>query len=120
MRFLPSALLLATPALAATCESLAGAKLANASIQSAQTVAAGDFTPPQAPPLGAPPADYKKLPAFCRVQGVLEPSSDSHIEFEVWLPASGWNGRYVGLGNGGFAGATDYAGLASGAGLCRL
>jgi len=112
MRFLPSALLLATPALAATCESLAGAKLANASIQSAQTVAAGDFTPPQAPPLGAPPADYKKLPAFCRVQGVLEPSSDSHIEFEVWLPASGWNGRYVGLGNGGFAGATDYAGLA--------
>jgi Tannase and feruloyl esterase len=112
MRVLLFALLLATPGLAATCESLAAAKLANATIQSAQMVAAGEFSPPQAPLAGGAPANYKALPAFCRVQGVLEPSSDSHIEFEVWLPASGWNGRYEGLGNGGFAGAIDYAGLA--------
>ena len=38
------------------------------------------------------------------MQGVIQPSIDSHIEFEVWLPASGWNGKYLGVGNGGFAG----------------
>src|SRR5262249_5840101 len=46
---------------------------------------------------------------FCRVQGVMQPSRDSHIEFEVWLPASGWNGKYLGAGNGGFAGSISYA-----------
>ena len=86
--------------------------LANTNIQSAQIVAAGAFAPPQAELPRAAPVNYKGLPAFCRVQGVLQPSNDSHIEFEVWLPASGWNGRYEGLGNGGFAGAIDYAGLA--------
>lgn len=25
---------------------------------------------------------------FCRVQGVAQPSSDSEIKFEVWLPAT--------------------------------
>jgi feruloyl esterase len=113
MRILLSALLIAAPALASPCESLTGVKLAGASIQSAQTVAAGAFVPPAAEPPGPAPVNYKTLPAFCRVQGVLQPSGDSHIEFEVWLPASGWNGRYEGLGNGGFAGAIDYSGLAT-------
>jgi tannase/feruloyl esterase len=44
------------------------------------------------------------VPEFCRVQGEAQPTADSHIGFEVWLPASGWNGRYYQLGNGGFAG----------------
>jgi hypothetical protein len=50
------------------------------------------------------------LPAFCRVQGVIAPTQDSHIEFEVWLPATGWNGKYQGIGNGAFAGAIEYGG----------
>jgi len=75
-------------------------------------VAAGAFQPSAAPQIGQATIDYKKLPGFCRVQGVMQPSADSHIEFEVWLPASGWNGRYEGLGNGGFAGAIDFGGLA--------
>jgi feruloyl esterase len=50
------------------------------------------------------------LPAFCRVQGVITPAKDSHIEFEVWLPSAGWNGTYQGVGNGAFAGAIEYAG----------
>ena len=112
MRILLSAMLIAASGLAATCESLTGVKLAGANIQSARTVAAGTFAPPRAEVPVAAPVNYKALPAFCRVQGVLQPSSDSHIEFEVWLPASGWNGRYEGLGNGGFAGAIDYPGLA--------
>jgi Tannase and feruloyl esterase len=62
------------------------------------------------------PADLKSfesLPAFCRFQGVIQPSSDSHIEFEVWLPMSGWNGKYLGVGNGGFAGSIRYLDLAT-------
>jgi feruloyl esterase len=54
-------------------------------------------------------APFKSLPAFCRVQGVIQPSIDSHIEFEVWLPVSGWNRDYIGVGNGGLAGSIDYA-----------
>jgi len=65
-----------------------------------------------APPAGSP-EPFKGLPAFCRVQGVIAPSADSHIEFEVWLPASGWNGKYLGVGNGGFAGSINYTGLAA-------
>ncbi len=48
------------------------------------------------------------MPEICRVQGVLTPSPDSHVEFEVWLPTAGWNGRYLGTGNGGYAGAINY------------
>ena len=91
------------PVAAATCESLSQLSLPAAAITSAQSVPAGSFTPPNAKPI-------ENLPAFCRVTGVLKPSADSHIEFEVWLPASGWNGKLQGVGNGGFAGSIDYGG----------
>jgi feruloyl esterase len=43
------------------------------------------------------------------VQGVIKPSADSEIKFEVWLPpAASWNGKYEGIGNGGFAGSLIY------------
>lgn len=71
-------------------------------------VAAGAFVPPAGPKA----AIFKNMPEICRVQGVLTPSADSHIEFEVWLPAAGWNGKYLGIGNGGFAGSIGYVGLA--------
>lgn len=100
------AMLIAGPAAAATCKSLAGLKLPNTSITAAQAVEASAFTPPGA----APAATALALRAFCRVQGLIQPSSDSHIEFEVWLPASGWNGKYLGVGNGGFAGSINYTG----------
>jgi feruloyl esterase len=97
---------------AATCESLAQIHLANTAVTSARTVAAGSFTPPKAE--GAPPGGptYKTLPAFCQVTGVIKPTSDSDIRFEVWMPATGWNGRFQGIGNGGFAGSINYSGLA--------
>src|SRR5262249_3716623 len=69
-----------------------------------KTIAAGAFTSPE----GRGNAAFRDLPAFCRVQAVSQPSSDSHIEFEVWLPVSGWNGKYFGIGNGGFAGSIQY------------
>ena len=110
MKVILCGVLLTVPMIAATCQDLAALKLAHTSIAKAQTVAAGAFDPPAAEPSPAA-LDYKKLPAFCRVQGVIEPSSDSHIEFETWLPVAGWNGRYEGLGNGGFAGSIDFRGL---------
>jgi Tannase and feruloyl esterase len=113
-RVLLSIALLAVPLAAATCDSLTGLKLGDATITSAKTVAAGAFTLPTDPP--PPPAlvsSFKKLPDFCRVEGVIQPSNDSHIEFEVWLPAFRWNGKFHGEGNGGFAGSINYAGLAA-------
>jgi Tannase and feruloyl esterase len=112
-RALLSIMLLAAPLAAATCDSLATLQLPNTTITSAKTIGAGSFTmPPGVPasPLGS--ASFKKLPDFCRVEAVLQPSSDSHIEFEVWMPAFAWKGRFQGVGNGGFAGSINYAGLA--------
>jgi hypothetical protein len=51
------------------------------------------------------------LPAFCRVAGTLHPTADSAIGFEVWMPENDWNGRFLGVGNGGFAGSIGYQAL---------
>lgn len=101
-------------ALAATCDSIAGLYLPDTKISSAQVVAAGDFAPPGREANPADAAEYKKLPAFCRVAGAIRPSGDSNIEFEVWMPMSGWNGRYLGVGNGGFAGSINYTARGTG------
>jgi hypothetical protein len=45
------------------------------------------------------------IPAHCDVKATARPTSDSQIGFEVWLPASGWNGKYEQVGNGGWAGS---------------
>ena len=104
--------LFVSPAYAApqSCEQLARLALPHASITSAQTIAAGAFTPPAnaTPWLVGDPAFYKRLPAFCRVSAVSKPSPDSEIKIEVWMPASGWNGKFRGQGNGGFAGEIDW------------
>jgi hypothetical protein len=55
---------------------------------------------------------FTKLPAFCRVVALSNPTADSNIRIEVWLPLAGWNGKFMGLGNGGFAGSIEYEGLA--------
>ncbi|HEY7303035.1 MAG TPA: tannase/feruloyl esterase family alpha/beta hydrolase [Bryobacteraceae bacterium] len=95
------AALIALPAGAADCKSLSGLALPNTQVTVAEAVPAGNFTPPYGKPLD-------KLPAFCRVAGISKPTSDSAIHFEVWMPESGWNGKYLGVGNGGFAGSIDF------------
>ena len=40
---------------------------------------------------------------YCRVIGASHPTPDSDIRFEVVIPEK-WNGRYLQVGNGGFAG----------------
>src|SRR5688572_12664600 len=95
---------LSTYAAAATCESLKSVSIANVTVTSAETVAAGPFTPPAAGG-GAPAPAAQPIPAHCRVKLVLKPSSDSHINAELWLPATDWNGKFLAVGNGGFGGA---------------
>jgi Tannase and feruloyl esterase len=92
-----------------SCEGLTNLALTNATISSATNVAAGSFKPPAAPGQAAP---NKELPAFCRVVGVAKPTSDSDIRFEVWLPATGWNGKFEQVGNGGFAGSIPLSSMA--------
>src|SRR5580658_7103829 len=48
------------------------------------------------------------VPAYCRVLMVLTPSTDSHIEAAVFLPAENWNGKLQVVGNGGWAGTVSY------------
>jgi feruloyl esterase len=43
----------------------------------------------------------------------LKPSSDSHIEMEVWMPAENWNGKFQAVGNGGWAGTISYPAMAT-------
>jgi len=127
MRILLSGLcfLLATPAYgqspntAALCEQLSSVKLPNTTITFAHIVDAGTFTPPS--PIGAartPPDSamqaFRGLPAFCRVAATLKPSAESDIKIEVWLPASGWNGKFQATGNGGWSGNIDRNALAAG------
>lgn len=107
--------LVAAPTGGSTCENLSKLSLPNVTINSAQTVAAGAFTPPPAPgPFGPNPALLKSLPEFCRVMATLSPSSDSDIKIEVWLPTSGWNNDFQAIGNGGWNGTMGYAALAEG------
>jgi hypothetical protein len=99
----------ATPAFgaAADCAGLQRKAPPDATITSAISQPAGSFVIPAE--LG--PAQTVQLPSMCRIQGVLGPTADSRIAFEVWLPADGWNGRFLGVGNGGFAGSIGYASL---------
>jgi tannase/feruloyl esterase len=90
-------------ALAASCESLRTLTLPHTTIATATLVPAGPF---QAPGTPAPPA--ATLPAHCRVAATLTPSSDSHIEMEVWMPTENWNGKFQAVGNGGWAGVITY------------
>ena len=83
-------------AAAATCESLASVTLRNATITEAQVVPAGE------------------LPAYCRVAATLKPSPESDIKIELWMPAAGWNGKFLAVGNGGWNGAIDRNALAAG------
>jgi feruloyl esterase len=103
----------AAPAFAATCDSLAALTLKDTTITTAQLVPAGQFSPPgQQQAAGRGANAYKDLPDFCRVAATIKPTSDSDIKVEVWLPASGWNGKFQAVGNGGWAGVISYSAMA--------
>jgi Tannase and feruloyl esterase len=90
---------------AGNCDSLKNLKLPDTTITMAEK-ASGDL---DGPGIEKPLHD---LPPFCRVAGFLRPTTDSEIRFEVWLPEKDWNNRFLGVGNGGFAGSIGYTQLA--------
>ena len=97
----------ASPALhAQSCENLLKLASPQVSISLAQVTPSGTFTIPDST------TDFSKLPAFCRVAAKLKPTSDSEIGMEVWLPLTGWNGKYLAVGSGGWGGSIDYGELA--------
>ena len=106
-------LVTAIPAAAAPCESLSTLKLPDTTITMAQSVAAGAFSTGAAGGRGGGNA-YANLPPFCRVALTIKPSSDSDIKVEVWMPMTGWNGKFQGVGNGAWNGAVQTAALATG------
>ena len=101
-----------TEASAASCESLRSLALENSTITLAESVGAGEFVWPGNGGNERQRALMKQLPPFCRVAATLKPSSDSDIKIEVWMPTSGWNGKFMGVGNGGFNGAIQYNAMA--------
>lgn len=78
---------------AADCGALAGLKIESTNLLSSTDVpAAGD------------------QPAYCRVLGYARPA----INFELRLPASEWNGKFVAIGCGGFCGSIAADGIGYG------
>jgi Tannase and feruloyl esterase len=93
-----------TPSASTECAALAGRTFENGTtITAATLVTSGTLTVSET-------VTVKNMPAFCRVQGVSKPSSDSNIYFEVWLPdRANWNGKFLSTGEGGFAGTPNYS-----------
>jgi hypothetical protein len=84
----------------AACEELANFPLTDGKITAVATVAEHG-----AVPLAQFHASLIAPADFCRVSVTLTPSSDSEILAEVWLPdPAKWNGKFLGIGNGGFGG----------------
>src|SRR3954447_23669090 len=89
------------------CESLKSMPLPHAEITSAAEYPAGSVT------LGSANATSVQLPSRCVVKAVARPTSDSEIGIEIWLPVSTWNGKYMQVGNGGWAGSIPASLLAT-------
>jgi feruloyl esterase len=100
--------LLSAVAQQAPCESLKSLSIPQVTITTAEFIPAG----PQKTGRGT--QGGTQLPAHCRVAATLTPSADSHIEMELWMPAENWNGKFLALGNGGWAGNIETAAVAAG------
>lgn len=107
-----SLLALASSAHAGTptsCESLKNFKYADTTINSAQSQPGGAYVGSDAWHLV-----FTNLPPYCEVQATIAPTPDSSIGVRVWLPTARYNGRYLGTGNGGYAGGYFVSVLADG------
>ena len=87
-----------------TCDRIASLALPDTTITATETISGPSFTPPGE----RGNATLKDLPAFCRVAATSKPA----VRFEVWLPVSGWNGKFQGVGNGANAGTISYDAMA--------
>jgi feruloyl esterase len=103
--------LAAAPAFAASsassCASLNTLTVPGVTSIHAEEVTSGKFQPPTG-------SAFTELPNFCRVLAVASPAKGSRIIIEMWIPSSGWNGKFLGTGNGGGGGKIYYPPLRSG------
>ncbi|MEV6072288.1 tannase/feruloyl esterase family alpha/beta hydrolase [Nocardia sp. NPDC052001] len=77
----------------------------------ARNVPTGTFQVPGSPPLGGYPVP--DVPAHCEVTVTLtHPSANDHATVQVWLPESGWNGRFQAVGGAAYA-AGNIGGVAT-------
>jgi feruloyl esterase len=97
------------PLFGATCEGLRTLSLPHTTITRAESIAKNELALP-ARRSGSNP----EPPPFCRVTATLQPTSDSDIKMEVWLPIAGWNGKLEANGNGGWSGSISPTTLAEG------
>jgi feruloyl esterase len=98
-------MVLGTAALQArSCASLVQQDSSTVSIVSAQVSDTRSFDPPGH-------ADAPEPPMFCRVVAQLRPSADSEIGSEIWLPLTGWNGKLLAVGSGGWGGSINVGGM---------
>jgi feruloyl esterase len=100
----------ATASAQESCASLKALKITGVTISEAKA-----YAPPHTlgiPIPGSPfakPHTLRVMGPLCRVVAYATPTEDSHIGFEVWMPAaSAWNHKFEAVGNGGFIGAIDY------------
>lgn len=89
----------------ASCEKLMALKIPHTEMTAATSLPAGTL------PRGGNAVPLA-VPARCVVKARSRPTKDSEIRIEVWLPASGWNGKYQQVGNGGWAGSIPTHSLA--------
>jgi feruloyl esterase len=101
-----------SPAAAGTptsCESLSTFAYPNTKINYALSQPGGAYVAPDAWHLA-----FTNLPPYCEVYATIAPTADSQINVRVWMPTKNYNGRYLGTGNGGYAGGFFQSELADG------
>ena len=85
------------------CANLTKLSLSSTTVNSAVDTSAGTVLP--SIPL-YPPAPVVET---CRVHAtVTTPGASDHIGIDVWMPVSGWNGRFQGVGGSGYLGGDPY------------
>jgi feruloyl esterase len=96
------------------CSALRDLKLDHGRVVATHEVSAGkDYTFANLVMRVAAGMPLLDLPASCRVELELTPSADSQIRVQVWMPQDGWNQKFQGVGNGGFAGSIDKLSLSN-------
>jgi feruloyl esterase len=105
-----AALLQQPPVQHTACDALKTLSRPHMTITAAEFVAAGASLPGRGGRSGA----AAPLPAHCKLAATLTPTSDSHIEMELWLPTENWNGKFLAVGNGGWAGTISFDAMATG------
>src|SRR5258708_778739 len=93
-----SLFLMALPAAAAQ-------PIACADLKAAVSIPDTTITLAELRPAGANPNPVGTLPVpICRVVGVTKPA----VQFEVWMPSTGWNAKFQMVANGGTAAVITY------------